>query len=152
MITTSLIGQGSYVTGLHQQAGAQASALSGKHANSKQIHETAEKFEAFFIGQMMEHMMSGIEVDPVFGGGHGEEMWRSMLSQEYGKEIAKSGKLGISDNVMKGMLRMQEQHDAARDAALTAAAAPAVPAQDPAIAQQDAAIALVAGARLPARR
>ena len=30
----------------------------------KKVHETAEKFEAFFVGQMMEHMMAGIESDP----------------------------------------------------------------------------------------
>jgi hypothetical protein len=34
-----------------------------------------------------------------------------MMNQEYGKELAKSGKLGIADHVMRGMLLAQEQRD-----------------------------------------
>ena len=160
MNSTSLIGQDSYVTGLQQQAGAKASALSGKHANEKQVREAGQKFESFFIGQMMEHMTAGIETDPMFGGGHGEDMWKSMLNQEYGKGIAKSGTLGVTDQVMKGMIKMQEERTAAAQAA-NAALAPAAAApmsaieQNPAmhaLAAQDAAIALVAGARTPIRR
>lgn len=86
-----------------------ATELSG--ADEKKVRETAKDFEAFFIGQMMEHMMAGVETDPVFGGGPGEDMWRSMLNQEYGKELAKSNKLGIADHVMRGMLLAQEQRD-----------------------------------------
>ena len=81
-------------------------------AEEKKLRETAKEFESFFVGQMMEHMMAGIEPDPNFGGGHGEQMWRSMLNQEYGKELAKSNKLGIADHVMRGMLMAQEQRDA----------------------------------------
>jgi len=80
-------------------------------ADEKKAREAGKDFEAFFIGQMMEHMMAGIETDPMFGGGAGEDMWRSMLNQEYGKELAKSGKLGIADHVMRGMLLAQEQRD-----------------------------------------
>ncbi len=163
MDATSLIGQDAYVTGLQKQAAAQSGALKGlgaKAANMKQVHDAAQKFEAFFIGQMMEHMSSGLETDDMFGGGHGEDMWKSQLNQEYGKEIAKSGRLGITDQVMKGMLKMQEQRTAAAQAMAqgvadqTAAVLPASAstASQEELAQQDAAIAVVAGARLPVRR
>ena len=162
MNTASLIGQDSYVSGLQKQAATQAAALqgAGKSMDKKQVHEAAEKFEAFFISQMMDHMTAGIETDPLFGGGHGEDMWKSMLNQEYGKGIAKSGTLGVTDQVMKGMIKMQEERTAAAQAA-NAALAPAAAApmsaieQNPAmhaLAAQDAAIALVAGARTPIRR
>ena len=59
--------------------------------------------------------MAGIESDPVFGGEQGEEMWRSMLNQEYGKEVAKSGRLGIADHVMTAMLKAQEERTVAQD-------------------------------------
>ncbi|MGE4064760.1 MAG: rod-binding protein [Rhodospirillaceae bacterium] len=108
-----------YVTGLSAQAtkkaGVPAKAVPGLQmsaADEKKVREAAQEFEAFFIGQMMEHMMAGIEPNPMFGGGHGEQMWRSMLNQEYGKELAKSNKLGIADHVMRGMLMAQEQRDA----------------------------------------
>jgi len=108
----------SYVTGLSAQVskkakGAVMPAAAGTDAaQAEKVRETAKEFEAFFIGQMMEHMMAGIEPNAMFGGGHGEQMWRSMLNQEYGKELAKSNKLGIADHVMRGMLMAQEQRDA----------------------------------------
>jgi Rod binding domain-containing protein len=72
-----------------------------------------------------------MEPDEVFGGGHGEEMWRSMLNQEYGKEVAKSGRLGIADNVTKAMLKMQEERTkAAEEAAQGGAALPATASPD----------------------
>lgn len=110
-----------YVTGLSAQVtkkagkGAERTAMPGVEmstAEEKKVREAAKEFEAFFIGQMMEHMMAGIEPNPMFGGGHGEQMWRSMLNQEYGKELAKTNKLGIADHVMRGMLMAQEQRDA----------------------------------------
>lgn len=129
MDATSLLdnAKDAYVTGLAAQvnkkasAKAQAAALPGlklSAADEKKARKTAEDFEAFFISQMMEHMMAGIEPNAMFGGGHGEEMWRSMLNQEYGKELAKSGKLGIADHVMRGMLMAQEQRDAAATGAV----------------------------------
>ena len=41
-------------------------------------------------------------------GGHGEEVFRSMLLQEYGKTIAQSGSLGIANHVKQEMLKLQE--------------------------------------------
>lgn len=164
MDASSLIGHDALATGLQKQAGAQAAALQGATrtaSNLKQVQETGQKFEAFFIGQMMEHMSAGIATDPTFGGGHGEDMWKSMMNQEYGKEIAKSGRLGIADQVVKSMLKMQEDRTAAAQAALGAPAAPGpdpnagMPEQGPAMAEQsqhDAAIAMVAGTRMPVRR
>ncbi len=111
----------SYATGLAAQVTKKTAAKAGPAAlagvqmspeEEKKVRGAAQEFESFFIGQMMEHMMAGIETDPLFGGGHGEQMWRSMLNQEYGKELAKSNKLGIADHVMRGMLAAQEQRDA----------------------------------------
>ena len=162
MDSTAIIGQDAFLTGLQKQAASQAAALagaSGKSTDLNKVRDAAEKFEAFFIGQMMEHMTLGLETDETFGGGHGEDVWKSMLNQEYGKGIAKSGRLGITDQVMKGMLKMQEERTAAPPTAGMVEMAPRQDAfgtaQDqsaPAFAPQDAAIAIVAGARTPARR
>jgi flagellar protein FlgJ len=127
MDATSLLdnAKDAYATGLSAQvskkASGKAAAIPGLNGadmtatEEKKLRETAKEFESFFIGQMMEHMMAGIEPDPNFGGGHGEQMWRSMMNQEYGKELAKSNKLGIADHVMRGMLMAQEQRDAGGD-------------------------------------
>jgi Rod binding domain-containing protein len=68
----------------------------------------------------------------MFGGGYAEEMWRSMLTQEYGKEIAKRGGFGIADSVMAAMIKAQEarSHETrsqAGDPALRRAAPEAAP-------------------------
>lgn len=106
-----------YASGVQARVAAKAAAgetAAMDPAAEKRMRKTAQDFEAFFIGQMMEHMMTGIEPDSMFGGGHGEAMWRSMLNQEYGKELAKTNRLGIADHVMRGMLQAQEQRDTAR--------------------------------------
>ena len=70
--------------------------------------KTAEEFESFFITQMLEHMFKGIETDGYFGGGYGEGVYRSMMLQEYGRVLAKSGGIGIADMVGQELIRLQE--------------------------------------------
>ncbi|MEA1938796.1 MAG: rod-binding protein [Pseudomonadota bacterium] len=70
--------------------------------------EAAEDFEAMFLSQMLSHMFSGIECDGLFGGGAGEETMRSMLVVEYGKIMAKTGDVGLSDAVRDQIIKLQE--------------------------------------------
>ncbi len=81
-----------------------------KNAKSPElIDKAAKEFESFFLSQMLDEISSGIESDGMFGGGHGEEVFKSLLNQEYGKAIANAGGVGIADMVKSEMLRMQEQ-------------------------------------------
>jgi peptidoglycan hydrolase FlgJ len=70
--------------------------------------KTGQDFEAFFLSQVFEHMFAGVETDPVFGGGNGETVYRSLLLQQYSKVAAKSGGVGIADAVQREILRAQE--------------------------------------------
>lgn len=70
--------------------------------------KVAQDFEAFYLGQMLQPMFQGLELEEPFGGGNAEEMWRSMQVDEYGKAIAKTGGVGIADMVLKEILRHQE--------------------------------------------
>lgn len=74
----------------------------------EKIDETAQEFEAQFISQMLSTMFSTIEEDKVTGGGTAEQTFRSFLTDEYGKIIARAGGIGVSDQVKREMLRMQE--------------------------------------------
>jgi Rod binding domain-containing protein len=58
---------------------------------------------------MLSEMFAGIKTDGLFGGGQGEEMFRSLLLDEYGKQIAKHGGLGIGDAVMRTLVSAQEK-------------------------------------------
>ncbi|MEZ0261939.1 MAG: rod-binding protein [Alphaproteobacteria bacterium] len=69
----------------------------------------AKEFEAMFMSEMFNHMFEGVDTDPLFGGGGGEKMFRSMLIQEYGKTMAKGKGIGISDQIQKFMLQTQEK-------------------------------------------
>lgn len=141
MDSVSLIGQNAFTTALSKQGQASTAGLSA--ADQKKVKKAAQDFEAFFVGQMMESMTEGLETNAYFGGGHGEEMWRSMLNQEYGKEVAKSGRLGIASSVMTSMLRAQEE----RTQAQVQAVQPQVPAADLTTVNANAA-ATAAGAAL----
>lgn len=77
--------------------------------NIDKIREAATEFEAMYMSEMMNHMFAGVDVDPMFGGGSGEQMFRGMMIQEYGKIMAKSGNgLGLSDQIQKAMIDIQE--------------------------------------------
>jgi Rod binding domain-containing protein len=70
--------------------------------------ETAQDFEAQFLSQMIEHMFQGVGTAGLFNGGNGEEMFRSMLFDQYGKVLARAGGVGIADAVKREILKTQE--------------------------------------------
>jgi flagellar protein FlgJ len=69
----------------------------------------AKDFEAVFLSEMFSHMFEGLDVNPMFGGGQGEKMFRGMMVQEYGKIMAKGKGIGIADQLQKVMIQMQEK-------------------------------------------
>ncbi len=80
----------------------------GKILSKEEAQEAAQDFEAFFMTKMMESMFEGISTDGMFGGGHAEKIYRSLLLNEYGKAMAKTGTIGVSDDIMSAILKMQE--------------------------------------------
>lgn len=75
----------------------------------EKIERTAQDFEAMFVAEMMKPMFEGIETDGMFGGGKGEEIFRGLMLQEYGKMMAETGQLGIADHVKAQMIQIQEE-------------------------------------------
>jgi Rod binding domain-containing protein len=71
--------------------------------------KAAQNFEAVFLSQMFGQMFKGIGTDGLFGGGSGEEMFRPLLLDEYGKMIAKRGGVGIADAVLRSLIAQQEK-------------------------------------------
>jgi len=71
--------------------------------------ETAEAFEASFLSQMLKPMFEGLSTEAPFGGGEAEATWRSFLIDAMARQTAKAGGVGLADNVMAEMLKMQEQ-------------------------------------------
>lgn len=79
-----------------------------KTKDPEAMRKAAQDFETFFLTQVVNHMFAGIRTDGMFGGGHGEDVFRPMLFREYANAIAQQGGIGLSDSVMREMLKMQE--------------------------------------------
>lgn len=98
----------------------QASALAGPSASALQqlaastqgdpeaISNAAEEFEAVMLTAMLKPIFESVEISEPFGGGQGEQMWKGMLVEEYAKEMAAAGGIGIADQVRAELLRVQE--------------------------------------------
>jgi Rod binding domain-containing protein len=72
------------------------------------VKAKAQEFEGVFIAQMLGQMFDGVSTDGPFGGGQGEQMFRSLMMDEYGKQIAKQGGIGIADSITRELLKHQE--------------------------------------------
>lgn len=77
-------------------------------AATARMRETAEAFEASFLSQMLKPMFEGLKTDGDFGGGEGEATWRSFMIDAMAKQTVKAGGIGLADQVVAQMLKMQE--------------------------------------------
>ena len=75
------------------------------------IEKAAEEFEAVFLAQMMEHMFADIDLSPG-SEGPGDDIYKSLMIDEYSKLMSRSGGIGVSDHVRREMLRVQEGGEA----------------------------------------
>ena len=85
-----------------------ASAQGPNGFDMEAARQVAEEFEATFLAILVDTMFVGVETDGPFGGGQSEEMFRSLLNQEYAKVMARQGGLGLADHVLATMIEMQE--------------------------------------------
>ena len=76
------------------------------------MRETAEAFEASFLSQMLKPMFEGLKTDGMFGGGHAEETWRGFMVDAMAKQTVQAGGVGLANQVVAQMIRMQEEQSA----------------------------------------
>lgn len=67
----------------------------------------AQDFEAMFLNTMFSQMTSGIKADGPFGNTTGTGVWRSMLTDQYSKNFAAAGGVGISKDVYRTLILQQ---------------------------------------------
>ncbi|ADU12925.1 Flagellar protein FlgJ-like protein [Asticcacaulis excentricus CB 48] len=67
-------------------------------------------FENMVISQLLKPMFEGLTTDGMFGGGEGEEAFRSVYLDALAGQVVKSGGVGISAQVQKQLLALQEAH------------------------------------------
>jgi Rod binding domain-containing protein len=94
--------------------------------NAGTAAKSAKEFEGVFISQFLGSMFSGIPTDSEFGGGQGEEMFRSMMTDQYAKQMEARGGFGLANAVQRQLLKHQEM-PAPNDGAPISTAAAATP-------------------------
>lgn len=78
-------------------------------ANYDAIDRAAKEFEAVFLSEMLKPMFEGLKPDPMFGGGKGEDVFQGMMVQEYGKNMAENGGIGLARYIKAELLKIQEE-------------------------------------------
>jgi Rod binding domain-containing protein len=71
---------------------------------------TSQDFEAVFLGQMLKTMLESGAPEGDFTGGQGEEMFRGVMAEKLGVEMARKGGIGLAPAVLDQMMKMQEQN------------------------------------------
>ncbi len=77
-------------------------------ADAGKAAAAAKDYESVFIAQFLGSMFSGIKTDGITGGGQGEEMFRSLMINEYGKSIEKQGGFGMAAQMKAELLKHQQ--------------------------------------------
>lgn len=74
-----------------------------------EIEKAASEFESVFLGQMLQSMVpSDKDPNSLFGNEEGDEIFQTMMVDEYAKQISKSGGIGIASYVQRELLGQQE--------------------------------------------
>ncbi len=89
-------------------ANAQAAPKIGTPTKAK-AKDAAQNFEAVFLNSMFNSMFTGIDGDGPFGGSGATGVWRSMLTDQYARSLAKAGGVGIASHVYQTLLGQQEK-------------------------------------------
>ena len=107
---TAAIGVGKALAGslLADVSGA-SKAAEAKTAGEAKARKTATEFESMFLEQNLDRLLQSEGTEgPLGENGSGGGVWRSMLSKDYAGQIVKSGGVGISDQVFREMMKLQE--------------------------------------------
>ncbi len=75
---------------------------------ARNVDAAARDFEAVFLAQMFEQMWAEVPTDGPMGGGTGERIFRSLMIQDIGRQMASQGGMGLADQVKRELLAMQQ--------------------------------------------
>ena len=67
------------------------------------LKDVCRDFESIFIKQLLDGMKKTINKSGLISGGYAEELYEDMLYEEYSKELATVGSLGLADILYKQM-------------------------------------------------
>lgn len=68
------------------------------------IRKVAREFEALMVNEMLKSMRATVQRDSLLGGRSSEDIYRSMLDQEYAAAIASQGGVGLAPLIERELL------------------------------------------------
>lgn len=72
-----------------------------KQKDKEKLIESCRQLESVFLNQIIEAMRSTVPKSDLFGNSFSDDVFQSMLDQEYSKSISESGSLGLADIIYK---------------------------------------------------
>jgi flagellar protein FlgJ len=66
-----------------------------------QLEKAAQDFESVFLNLVFQSMRSTVEKSGYVDGGNGEDIYRSLLDQEYAKTMSSQSMTGLSQAIVK---------------------------------------------------
>lgn len=76
--------------------------------SESQAEKAAQDFESMFLSQMMSQMVGDSLGDEAFGSEDTDEIYKSMMMEQYGKQLASAGGIGIAEYIKRELLTLQE--------------------------------------------
>lgn len=77
-------------------------------SDAAKADKAAKEYESVFVSQFLGSMFSSIPTDSVTGGGAGEEMFRSLMIDQYAKSIENQGGFGMASQMKAELLKHQQ--------------------------------------------
>ncbi len=87
------------------QTGAAGTTATGSGRQERAAGKVAREFESLFIGMMLKSMRETVGKDSLTGGGRGEEVYRSLLDEEYARVLAERGGVGLAASLEKELVQ-----------------------------------------------
>jgi Rod binding domain-containing protein len=80
-----------------------------KNPDRSELRKISEDFESLFLGLVVKSMRQTVQKSGLIDGGNGEDIFSSMLDDEYAKIMAAERHTGIADNIEDFLLRSYGQ-------------------------------------------
>jgi len=87
---------------------ASATAKPRAQANAAKAKAASEDFEAVFLNSMFQQMFTATDGDGPMSSKGATGVWRSFLTDQYARTVAKAGGIGIAQQVYSALLAQQE--------------------------------------------
>lgn len=73
--------------------------------DTARVREVAQEFEAMILSQMLASMRRVPGAGKPTLGGRGQDLYRQMMDDELGKVLARGGGLGLTDTLVRDLIR-----------------------------------------------